>query len=354
VALPEGASDEARVRALCELAERSGGGILVAVDDSGAVFVQEHGDALRPHFAFSEQPPGLVEELTSKRGLQSLCEAHGVPTARSGFPRDTSELVAYAKELELPLMVKRVGPSPPSAVAAPRMAMARDEDELVEAFARLGSVAVYGERAEESNVMVEEYIPGGHESSWIFNGYFDGQGACKAAFTGLKLRESPPGIGAATLGECRANAELSALATGFAAAVGYRGPVDMDFRRDARDGRYKLLDVNARIGASFRLFVDREGIDVLRAMYLDLTGAAVLAGAPPDGRRWIVEPLDLRSSAIMISKRELTVGGWLRSLRGVREGAWWARDDPAPLPAVMWQLGAGKARKAVRGLCKNA
>jgi predicted ATP-grasp superfamily ATP-dependent carboligase len=35
--------------------------------------------------------------------------------------------------------------------------------------------------------------------------------------------------------------------------------VDLGFRYDARDSRYKPLDVNPRIGATFRLFVDAEG-----------------------------------------------------------------------------------------------
>jgi predicted ATP-grasp superfamily ATP-dependent carboligase len=332
------------VNALCELARQHGKGVLVAVDDSGAVFVQEHRDALRPHFAFPLQPDGLVEELTSKRGLQALCAEHGVPTARCVFPTSQAELQAGAAELAMPVMVKRVGPAPPSAEAAPRVALAHDLRDLVDAFASLGDVELYGDRCEESNVMLEEYIPGDACSSWIFNGYFDVDGRCRAAFTGLKLRESPPGTGAATLGECRANEELSALAVTFAEALGYKGAVDMDFRFDARDGRYKLLDVNARIGASFRLFVDPQGTDVLRAMYLDLTGEPLDAGKPANGRKWIVEPLDLRSSLVMMARRQLTPFGWARSLRGVREGAWWAWDDPAPLPAVVWQLAIGKMR----------
>jgi len=34
-------------------------------------------------------------------------------------------------------------------------------------------------------------------------------------------------------------------------AVAYRGPLDVGYRFDARDGKYKLLDVNPRIGSTF-------------------------------------------------------------------------------------------------------
>jgi len=121
-------------------------------------------------------------------------------------------------------------------------------------------------------------------------------------------------------------------------AVGYRGIIDIGYRYDARDGSYKLLDVNPRIGGTFRLFVGPDGIDVLRAMYLDLTDQEIPASIEPNGRRWLVEPQDLISSVVYRRRGDITVPGWARSLRGVSETAWFARDDPLPFLAL-W-LGA--------------
>ena len=47
-------------------------------------------------------------------------------------------------------------------------------------------------------------------------------------------------------------------------------------------------------------------------------------------RRWIVEPLDLMSSVTYRRRGDITVPAWVRSLRGVREAAWFAADDPLP------------------------
>jgi D-aspartate ligase len=90
------------------------------------------------------------------------------------------------------------------------------------------------------------------------------------------------------------------------------------------------LDVNARIGASFRLFVCRDGLDIVRAMYLDRTGQKIPEDIESDGRKWIVEDRDLRSSYTYYRENTLTIGEWLRSLRGVKEAAWFAFDDPIP------------------------
>jgi len=136
--------------------------------------------------------------------------------------------------------------------------------------------------------------------------------------------------------------------------VGYRGIVDMDYRHDARDDTYKLLDVNPRIGASFRLFATRENVDVVRALHLDLTGRRVPANTDWERRKWLVEPLDLATVAKMWHERTLRLTDWVRSYRGVEEYAWLARDDPRPFAAmVMRSLLAGGRRlslsEAARG-----
>jgi D-aspartate ligase len=108
----------------------------------------------------------------------------------------------------------------------------------------------------------------------------------------------------------------------------------MGYRYDARDGQYKLLDVNPRIGATFRLFVGTNGIDVARALYLDLTGQQVEMAGVQKGRKWLVENHDTISSLRYLRDGRLTLTDWLQSFRGVKEGAWFALDDPLPF-AVM-------------------
>src|SRR5204863_3947033 len=128
------------------------------------------------------------------------------------------------------------------------------------------------------------------------NGYFDRNSDCVLGFTGQKLRQWPPHQGVTTPGICRHNAGVADTTCRFMKAVGYRGILDIGYRWDARDGLYKVLDVNPRIGATFRLFVAENGMDVARALYLDLTGQPVPGGLAREGRRWLVEDHDLVSS----------------------------------------------------------
>ena len=106
----------------------------------------------------------------------------------------------------------------------------------------------------------------------------------------------------------------------------------MDWRLDRRDGQYKLLDFNPRVGAQFRLFEDEGGIDVVRALHLDLTGRAVPRRPQADGRVFILEPYDLVGSWGYHRAGDLDARRWLASLQGAhREPAWFAADDLAPV-----------------------
>ena len=120
----------------------------------------------------------------------------------------------------------------------------------------------------------------------------------------------------------------------FMKAIGYQGILDIGYRYDSRDGLYKLLDVNPRIGCTFRLFVADNGMDVARALYLDLTGQPVAPAAAREGRKWIVEDLDALSSLRYVLDRKLTLKQWITSFRGIQETAFLALDDPLPFLAM--------------------
>src|SRR5256885_13881255 len=72
-------------------------------------------------------------------------------------------------------------------------------------------------------------------------------------------------------------------------------------------------------------------MDVARFLYVDLTGQPGWLAPMRAGRKWIVEDADLDSSLVRARDGRLTLRGWLGSLRGVEEGAWFARDDLRPL-----------------------
>jgi len=67
----------------------------------------------------------------------------------------------------------------------------------------------------------------------------------------------------------------------------------MDWRHDLNTGTYTLFDFNLRPGAQFRIFENDAGIDVVRAMHLDLSGRPIPAGSQVAGEHFVIEPWDM-------------------------------------------------------------
>jgi D-aspartate ligase len=198
-----------------------------------------------------------------------------------------------------------------------------------------------------ANLMLQEFIPKSTPSIWMFNGYFDEGSDCLFGLSGFKVRQYPPATGQTSLGICAENQAVETLTTDLAKKTGYRGPIDIGFRYDKRDGQYKLLDVNTRIGATFRLFVAENGLDVARATYLDLTGQKPIKGDAIPGRKWIAENYDLLSCVSAPAASRPRVPEWVSSLRGIDEAAWFARDDPLPFAMLWWRFGIEGARSVL-------
>ncbi len=329
-----GASDEVLLATLQRFDAGLGAPpILLALDDASAVFVDDHRDLLDDRFVIASAPSGLHRRLASKRELWELCQQLALACPASSFPSTEDEARKLGDAYGYPVVLKQAAPWLETCAAdAPTVLIARSQDELIASYRRMDSPT-------EPNLLIQEYIPGGSETIWMFNGYFGRDSGCRCAFTGRKLRQRGPRTGPTTLGVCTWNEAVASAAKRLMGEVGYHGIVDMGFRYDERDGQYKLLDVNPRLGSSFRLFTSETGVDVVRAAYLDLTGQQVPPTRAREGRKWLVEPYDVVASAQLAAEGMLTPKAWRRSLRGVDELAWWARDDPLPFLAMCASLG---------------
>ena len=297
--------------------------ILIPTSDNIATFVADHAGRLAQHFAFPQPGAQLVRALCSKREMYFLAKKLAIPTAETAFPQNREEILRYLETARFPIMLKGILGSKLDPKSGKRMFKVHDREELLRLYDEY-------ENPQAPNFMLQEYIPGGDDTVWMFNGYFDANSDCTVAFTGKKIRQYPVYTGLTSLGICLKNETVERRTREFMKAVRYRGILDIGYRYDARDNEYKVLDINPRVGATFRLFVGANGMDVIRALYLDLTGQPVPPANTQEGRKWLVEDCDLISCYRYFRDGKLTFSEWLRSHRGVAETGIFAADDPLP------------------------
>ena len=244
-----------------------------------------------------------------------------MPTAQSVVPRSKEDVVRFLETAVFPVMVK--------ATDAERLRRRAGGTKFVIQNRRSNCSTCTPRRgtAGAPNLMLQEFIPG---EDWMFDGYFDKDSQCLLGVTGKKIRRFPVNTGVTSLGVCLRNETVEKTTTEFMQAIGYQGILDIGYRYDRRDGQYKVLDVNPRIGCTFRLFAATNGMDVARALYLDMTGQPVRSLASRRGTEMDRGGLRPVLGASLMADGTLTLKDWVKSLRGVEEAACFALDDPLP------------------------
>ena len=301
--------------------------ILIPTADTTALFVAAHADTLREWFLFPQVPFDLAHSLCSKKKMYFLARSVGVATPNTFFPTSRQDVLAFAEEARFPIMLKAIEDRRAKNPAARKKVIVREKQQLLEHYEIM-------EDQRHPNLVLQEYIPGGEDANWMFNGYFGQNSECLFGLAGKKIRQYRPSIGITSLGVCQPNATVVETTKAFMKAIKYRGILDIGYRYDARDGLYKVFDVNPRIGCTFRLFVSDNGMDVARALYLDLTGQPVVAGHDLPGRKWMSEDIDLATSFYYWRDGKLTLAEWLRSFQGLQESSFFARDDLRPMLSI--------------------
>jgi predicted ATP-grasp superfamily ATP-dependent carboligase len=301
--------------------------ILIATNDETALFLSSHTAALKDHFLFPENNPELVRSLYDKREMYHVAKKLRIPTAETVFPKTREDVVAFARTAQFPVMLKAGDNIAVSRRTGKKMVITRSTEELIRNYDAM-------EDSRNPGLMLQEYIPGKDDSVWMFNGYFDDKSNCLFGITGQKIHQTPVYTGMTALGVCLPNSVVYEQTCKLVKETGYKGILDIGFRYDGRDRTYKLLDVNPRLGATFRLFVGEDGMDVVRAQYLHLTGQRVPASNMQVGRKWIVEDADVVSSLYYFRDRVLGFSEWISGYRGIQEGAWFSNDDWRPFVAV--------------------
>ncbi|MFJ9627770.1 ATP-grasp domain-containing protein [Streptomyces sp. NPDC101175] len=301
--------------------------VLIAMDDASAVAVGRLREELAPSYLLPQQPRALAERVADKAELAAVCASADIPHPQTLVPDSAAQAASAAWHLGLPVVAKWSQPwLLPTGTGLRSTVVVHSGQEARELYLR----------AEEagSRLLLQAFLPCGPDRDWFFHGYADRAGTVRAGGPGRKQRAWPRGAGLTAVGRWTPNPQVRALAERLTAELGYRGIFDLDFRRCGTTGHYHLLDFNPRPGAQFRLFTDSAGLDVVRALHLDLTHRPLPEGTPRPGRSFVVE-----------NYAPLTA---LRPTLHGRELAWHAPDDPGPGRA-MWGLWGLHVLRKVRG-----
>lgn len=312
--------------------------VLLLTQEASVKWVSRHRDRLAPHFRFSLPPAAVVEALLHKQGFQRIAEQLGSPIPPLVHVRAPADIAAVAA-LRFPVAIK---PGERHAEYGRQFKKAYRVDSVSEAAALLQRIL-----AVMPDVVVQEWIEGPDANIYFCLQHLDRGGRVSASFTGRKIRSWPPQVGgtASCTAAPEVHAELSDLTARFLRDAGVVGMASMEYKRDARDGVFRMVEPT--VGRTDY----QEEVATLHGVNLPYAAYCSELGMPSPGvtavRRpvvWRVRSEDLQSAA---AQAQQPGDGMPNGARRVDALFRWG--DPLPALAQLWRrAGHACARRAAK------
>jgi D-aspartate ligase len=310
------------------------GWALFPTSDEDAALLGRHHAELSDRFTVTSPPWEVMRWAYDKRLMHGLAEQLGIPAPRTGFGPDA--------DVGFPAVLKpavKVGFNKLTAAKAWRV------DSAAELAARFDEAA---RLVDPSVLIVQELIPGGGEAQLSYAALVQ-DGVPLASLTARRTRQYPADFGrASTYVETASVPDIVEPSTQFLQRIRFTGLVEIEYKRDPRDGVPKLLDVNPRVWGWHTLGA-AAGVDFPWLLWLLASGREVPRLDGRAGVRWLRLSTDLPMAVREILHRRLSASAYLRTLRPPRASAIAARDDPLPGLIELPLLAGVLVRRLARG-----
>ncbi len=316
------------------------GAVLLAASDEGIDFIARQREVLAGKFRLDESNPAAQRCMLNKLCTYQAATAAGVATPRYWVATSREQVDRLRSALVFPLIVK------------PQLSHLFEQRFgtkfiVVDRFEELGA-ALDTVAAARIDVLLMEKIVGPDDRLASYYTYLDEHGTPLFDFTKRILRRFPANMGPGCYHITNRDPELRALAVRLFQHVGLRGLANAEFKRDDRDGQWKLIECNARFTAANGLLVDC-GLDLPWFVYSRLVGRA----PPPmnhyrSGVRLWYPVEDFKAFRQLRRQGELTLWRWVVSVLHRQTLPYFRLRDPWPSVVGACRRVAGRVFREVR------
>ncbi len=319
---PEG-EPETQVAYLLQLAERYqlDQWVLFPTSDESAALLSKFHAELSSRFRVSTPTWDVLRWAYDKRLTYRLAAEERVDYPATIYPRTEADLQDVS--CNFPAILKPATHSTINRFTADKAWPVANREQLL---------ARYREARElipPDLILLQELIPGGGESQFSYAALCcDGRPI--ASLTARRTRQYPIDFGySSSFVETLDIPEIVAPSRRLLAAIQYTGLVEVEYKFDARDGRYKLLDINPRLW-TWSPLGRRAGIDFPHLLWQMMVGRHVPEQTGRTGVHWIRMSTDVPAAIHEMFRGRISLRAYLRTLRSPVEFSVMAFDDPLP------------------------
>jgi len=318
--------------------------LLLPTRDLDIEFLLLHRTEIESRYRLALAPTPVLERVLDKSRLAAAAREIGIACPVEVLVKGPADLARARDEIRLPCIVK------PPVTSRWRHAaiLAALRGRKVVTFDRWDELTTfYHDIARfDAEVLVQEYIPGADEDLAIFGSYRSSDGGLIRYFTARKLLQAPPGSGTGIVVQAIRVPQIVDSSKALLEKLGLTGISEIEYKRDPRDGRYVLIEINTRHWDQHMLGA-AAGVNLTRALYDDLVGAPV-AAMEQDARSvaWIAEEGYVVGLLDAVRGTSYPLRQYVAPLFGRKTWATLAWDDPRPSLQLARRVLAEYARAA--------
>jgi D-aspartate ligase len=268
-------------------------GVLFPTNDVWLIAISKYQAELEKYYLFPMSGWDVIQNCVDKTRMYQIAREADIPIPKTLFCRNVAELQDFRPRIKYPCIIKaRITPEFDKTFKSRFVRIEREEDLdnwLKKNEATLSRLKI--------GFVIQEIIPGGVSSLYTFSAYSNAEAEVVAFSIIRKTRQSPPDYGTITSGEVIHQPEIIKLGSRLIKEFRYYGLSNTEFKKDERDGTFRLMEINARSGKSI-YYTTKSGLNLPYFAYQEATGTKPeprhLEGEY--GRGWMVFLDDLASS----------------------------------------------------------
>jgi predicted ATP-grasp superfamily ATP-dependent carboligase len=297
--------------------------MIIPTGDTEVLDLAKNKKELERYYQLPVSDYKTVRRLVNKKEFYKMLMEMNVPHPKTYFPKNEFEVLQMGKELGYPHIIKPV-------YSSSFQREFRKKCFLIQSFRQLSEIIEKLKRT-DFEIVLQAVIPG--NKIYAFYTYLNRESQPLVSCGWDKIRHYPPDFGSGSF--CRSNWRPSVVAQiiPLLQAMGYHGFAAPEVIRDPSDGKYKLLEINARTILQNRLAAAC-GVDIEYTAYLDLNGGySGNSTEPRDNVFWIDDINDFASWLILFKRGQVAVSDIKNIFNAEKVHSILSGDDPVPLIA---------------------
>ena len=323
-------SSESLTRFLIDFAKTKGlnNWIILPTRDSVVYTLSKNKSFLEQYYKIPTPEWDIVKYAYNKKLTYKLAEKLGIPIPKTYYPDNVDDAIKISKNIEFPCILKPAVMHKLYDTTRSKLIKVLGKDDLIESYKKLTHIIP------PSEILIQEIIGGLPANLFSFGSFISNESI--GYIIANRKRQIPMDFGVgSTFVESASVVELKEFSLRLLKEIGYYGFSEVEFVKDPRDEKYKLLEINSRSWKWITITEQNNfGLVPLVCKWQHGIGGRQKLNNDPasvlSNIKWIHFWQDLFVSLKEILKGNLSIGEYLKTLRGKKEFAVASWDDPLP------------------------